>query len=315
MRKILLALPIVAALASCNKEDEILTPDFTNQDMAQAESGLTVATKSIISTEAAIEDAEDALDQEVELYTIEQGSSTRTMESPTGPAGPTAPQKPEIPEGHYKGSKHPMLSLIPKGDDELTYPYELIIDYGEGTELEDGRILTGVITVEMSASRTEDGAIHSVVYDNVTSNGVSVSGSMTKTFSQGGLSSSIEKDFTHTFEDGTTVMNKTLTPLTRTLTAGAETKTIKDNVTETTGKTMSSDKDGNVYTKDIIKPLVKMGGYRYIVEGKIMLLNNGAEFATFDYGNGTQDNIMTVTTAEGTKDMKITFLKRVLKGL
>ncbi len=282
------------------------TPDLTNQAMAKAESSLTVATKSIIITEAVIEDAEDALDQEVELYTIEEDAISRAAETPT------APEKPEAPEGHYKGSKQPMISLTPKGDD-LTYPYELIIDYGDGTELEDGRILTGVITVEMSNPRTEEGAVHTVVYDNITSNGVSVSGSMSKTFSQGGLSTSIEKSFTHTFEDGTTVVNLTTTPLIRTLTAGAETKTLKDNITETTGSTMSSDKEGNVYTKDIIKPLVKMGDYRYIVEGKIMLLNNGAEFATFDYGDGTQDNIMTVTTAEGTEDMRISFLKRVLK--
>lgn len=310
MKKIILTLSIVAALASCNKEDGMPTPDLTNQAMAQAESSLTVATKSIISTEAVIEDAEDALDQEVELYTTEESAISRAAEAPTAP---TPPETPTAPEGHYKGSKQPMISLIPKGSDDLTYPYELIIDYGEGTELEDGRILTGVITVEMSNPRTEEGAVHTVVYDNVTSNGVSVSGSMSKTFSQGGLSTSIEKSFTHTFEDGTTVVNLTTTPLIRTLTAGAETKTLKDNITETTGSTMSSDKEGNVYTKDIIKPLVKMGDYRYIVEGKIMLLNNGSEFATFDYGDGTQDNIMTVTTAEGTEDMRISFLKRVLK--
>ena len=49
------------------------------------------------------------------------------------------------------------------------------------------------------------------------------------------------------------------------------------------------------YKRNIIKPLVKIDGCNYIVEGKIEYIKNGAVVATVDFGDGECDNIATKT--------------------
>ncbi len=49
------------------------------------------------------------------------------------------------------------------------------------------------------------------------------------------------------------------------------------------------------YKKNILKPLVKIDGCDYIVEGKIEYTKNGAVVVTVDFGDGQCDNIATKT--------------------
>ena len=49
------------------------------------------------------------------------------------------------------------------------------------------------------------------------------------------------------------------------------------------------------YKKNILKPLVKIDGCDYIVEGKIEYTKDGAVVATVDFGDGQCDNIATKT--------------------
>ena len=54
-------------------------------------------------------------------------------------------------------------------------------------------------------------------------------------------------------------------------------------------------KKSSRYKKNILKPLVKIDGCDYIVEGKIEYTKNGAVVATVDFGDGQCDNIATKT--------------------
>ncbi len=54
-------------------------------------------------------------------------------------------------------------------------------------------------------------------------------------------------------------------------------------------------KKSSRYKRNIIKPLVKINGCDYIVEGKIEYIKNGAVVATVDFGDGECDDIATKT--------------------
>ena len=54
-------------------------------------------------------------------------------------------------------------------------------------------------------------------------------------------------------------------------------------------------KKSSRYKRNIIKPLVKIDGCDYIVEGKIEYIKNGVVLATVDFGDGECDNIATKT--------------------
>ena len=54
-------------------------------------------------------------------------------------------------------------------------------------------------------------------------------------------------------------------------------------------------KKSSRYKRNIIKPLVKIDGCDYIVEGKIEYIKDGAVVATVDFGDGQCDNIATKT--------------------
>ena len=54
-------------------------------------------------------------------------------------------------------------------------------------------------------------------------------------------------------------------------------------------------KKSSRYKRNIIKPLVKIDGCDYIVEGKIEYIKDGAVVATVDFGDGECDNFATKT--------------------
>jgi hypothetical protein len=88
-----------------------------------------------------------------------------------------------------------------------------------------------------------------------------------------------------------------------------------DDVRYITGYATCADSDGNTYTRQSTSNLVKRGECRYIVEGTVSLTKNGVEFGTINYGNGECDNLATMTTTEGTKEIEIGKRKRIRRLL
>ena len=64
---------------------------------------------------------------------------------------------------------------------------------------------------------------------------------------------------------------------------------------ETSTFNLRGKKKSSRYKRNIIKPLVKIDGCDYIVEGKIEYIKDGALVATVDFGDGECDNIATKT--------------------
>ena len=64
-------------------------------------------------------------------------------------------------------------------------------------------------------------------------------------------------------------------------------------------------KKSSRYKRNIIKPLVKIDGCDYIVEGKIEYIKDGAVVATVDFGDGECDNIATKTVDGVDKEIEL----------
>ncbi len=68
--------------------------------------------------------------------------------------------------------------------------------------------------------------------------------------------------------------------------------------------------DKRDYTKNIIKPIVKLEGCDFPVEGTIEYLKDGEVIATIDYGDGECDNIATKTVDGETYEFELGNKKR-----
>ena len=64
-------------------------------------------------------------------------------------------------------------------------------------------------------------------------------------------------------------------------------------------------KKSSRYKRNIIKPLVKIDGCDYIVEGKIEYIKDGAVVATVDFGDGECENIATKTVDGVDKEIEL----------
>lgn len=101
---------------------------------------------------------------------------------------------------------------------------------------------------------------------------------------------------------------------TRTWLAGLDTpKDHSDDVIEITGFVSCEDSDDNSYRREITTALVKKGDCRFVVSGEVTITKNDSAFAVVDYGDGECDNIATITTEEGTKEIVIGQRKREKK--
>jgi hypothetical protein len=84
----------------------------------------------------------------------------------------------------------------------------------------------------------------------------------------------------------------------RTIVEGSDTRTKRDDVTETTGSSSCVLADGTESSMTILSPLVRInevGCMMYIVKGIREISVQGASSLTIDYGDGTCDNLATVT--------------------
>ena len=64
-------------------------------------------------------------------------------------------------------------------------------------------------------------------------------------------------------------------------------------------------KKSSRYKRNIIKPLVKIDGCDYIVEGRLEFIKDGAVVATVDFGDGECDDIATKTVDGVDKEIKL----------
>lgn len=178
---------------------------------------------------------------------------------------------------------------------ETRYPITITLDYGEATELNNGRVVSGTIAVNISAAKNTDGATKTITYA-CTVDTVTIAGTSTHTFtgdSETSKATTSASDLTFTLVDGTVI--ERLGNHTRTWVDGVATQEREDDIIEVTGSTNISASTGDTWSKTIVETLVRIGDCRHYVQGITQITYNEEVTSELDFGDGTCDNLAILT--------------------
>lgn len=180
---------------------------------------------------------------------------------------------------------------------------EKTIDFGDGCELRNGNVLSGII--KMSYLKDMEAASKSVnvSFENFFFNEVGIAGSKSilrvLSNENGNPQSDVATDITATWPDGATAMmtgNKT-----REWIEGHGTGFWGDNVFLITGNWGFVNRDGLAYAKEVLTPLRREWACRFIVNG-VVQITRGDAVASLDFGDGGCDAFGTLTHPDGSTE-------------
>ncbi|RTE53598.1 hypothetical protein EHW67_11390 [Arenibacter aquaticus] len=189
---------------------------------------------------------------------------------------------------------------------------ETTIDFGEGCELPNGNLLSGILF--LSRSRDADAATATVNFslENFSFNGVAVEGggTLVRTASNenGNPQSDAVASYNGVWPDGSTASfegNRT-----REWIEGYGSGYWADNVFLITGKGTYNGKLGNVHSREITTPLRRELSCRFIVSGVVEVSRNDAS-VSLDFGDGSCDAKGELTYPDGSTEE--IFLRRFNK--
>jgi hypothetical protein len=190
---------------------------------------------------------------------------------------------------------------------EAGYPITILIDYGDSTVLHNGRVMSGTVSVEITAERGTDGAQRIITYNDCKIDSVKVSGTETETFTgdnETTRKSTVVTDVLFALDNSTTITRKGQT-IHEWLEGLATLQGHSDDKIQKTGSVTVASSTGDTWTKTITTPLIRLGDCRNYVQGTVDYLLNNLVVAVLDYGDGTCDTTATLTV--GSETVEITF--------
>jgi len=206
--------------------------------------------------------------------------------------------------GHYAEGYEPSVSI----DTALAgYPIVITIEYGDSTITQSGRVMSGTVTIEISADKHTYGATRTITYTNCSIDSIGIEGVTTEVFIGDDITTrkmTTSSDVTFTLADGT-VIDRVGNHV-REWTGGLETDSIRsDDQIQVTGSVEITSSTGDVYSKLITEPLIRIGDCRHYVQGIVEFSQNGAVISTLNYGDGECDNIANLTTDGTTVEIEL----------
>ncbi|WP_422859190.1 hypothetical protein ACOKFD_18075 [Flagellimonas sp. S174] len=189
---------------------------------------------------------------------------------------------------------------------------EKTINFGDGCELPNGNILSGIIN--LSYAKDMEAASKSIVLtlESFTFNGVAVEGSAdilrVRSNDNGNPQGTVNVTFEATWPNGDSA--SFTGTRTREWIEGFGSGFWGDNVFLITGKRTYIGRLGNVYMKEVISPLRRELACRFIVSGVLEISRND-NTASLDFGDGSCDAKGVLTQPDGTETE--VFLRRFLK--
>ncbi len=286
MKNYIVTAATVTALlfASCEEKQTLSGTDL-----------LTDNENAIVTNDAMVDNLQEAADYEVDYLAGSDASIGSIEKSESGEKG----RRPR-----YVNGVGPAITVNPAG---YSFPKTITIDYGDGIELVNGRVLRGIIVIEVSAPIFTNGATRTVTYQNFYIDSTMLAGGGVCTFTGTDSTQRIfshNNDITITFADGSVLYRHG--ERTRTLAQGFETIfDHTDDLIMITGFVTYHTDDETTFGKTIIEPLVKTGGCRYIVSGTVEFNYNNTVFASLDYGDGNCDDIATITKNGETRQITL----------
>ena len=268
-------------ITSCTKEEDANTEIASGEVISVAE--LQVSDESELITEEISSIAED-------VYASDEISTTA--------------------KGDYRSDYLSECVVITTTVTEFTR--EKIIDFGEGCELPNGNVLSGIIKLNYAKDMTVASKSISLTLENFTFNSVAVEGSASvlrlRSNENGNPQGTVTSEFNATWPNGDTA--SFTGTRTREWIEGYGSGFWGDNVFLITGKRTYIGRLGNVFVKEVITPLRRELSCRFIVSGVLEISRND-NTATLDFGDGSCDATGILTQPDGTETE--VFLRRFLK--
>ncbi|MEM7484955.1 MAG: hypothetical protein AAF348_07075 [Bacteroidota bacterium] len=189
---------------------------------------------------------------------------------------------------------------------------EKTIDFGEGCELPNGNVLSGIINLSYAKNMEEASKSIALSLENFTFNSVSVEGTANvlrvRSNENGNPQGTTNASFTAVWPEGETASFEGTR--TREWIEGFGSGFWADNVYLITGKRTYTGRLGNIFIKEVITPLRRELSCRFIVSGVLEISRNDTT-ASLDFGDGSCDAKGILTQPDGTANE--IFLRRFLK--
>ena len=190
---------------------------------------------------------------------------------------------------------------------------EKTIDFGEGCELRNGNVLSGIINLSYEKDMEAASKSLALSLENFTFNGVAIEGAASvlrvRSNENGNPQGTATANYTATWPDGAVATFSGTR--TREWIEGFGTGFWGDNVFLVTGSGTYTSRAGVVYTKEVITPLRREMACRFIVSGVLEISRSG-NTASLDFGDGTCDAKGVLTYPDGTSEE--VFLRRFFRN-
>ena len=277
----LAGLALVSALTftACSEEETTTEEIFTNSEVITS-AELQYSDESEQMSDDIAEIAED-------VYVSDELSSTS--------------------KGTYNSDYLPECVTITTVETDTTK--EKTIDFGDGCELRNGNVLSGIIKLSYALDMEAASKTIALELENFTFNQVAVEGGASilrmRSNENGNPQATANRNFSATWPDGETASFSGMR--TREWIEGFGTDFWGDNVFLITGNGTFTNKAGNLWSKTVTTPLRREMSCRFIVSGVLEISRNDAT-ASLDFGDGTCDAKGILTNPEGTA--KEIFLRR-----
>jgi hypothetical protein len=210
---------------------------------------------------------------------------------------------------NYKGSKNLKPGNIGnryKNDSSITvqldtaetgYPLIITIDYGDETTFRNGRVISGVVSIEISAPRGTDGAVRTTTYNECMFDSVLIDGVYIQEFNTDNDSLCIvssNSDVTFTLPDST-VMHRSGSYWRQWIPETGDSTGYFNRTVTIKGQTIVERSDSATWKREIVNPLIKIADCRHPVQGTVHFSMNETVVAELDFGTGECDDKATLT--------------------
>ncbi len=298
MKTTIKALLVILTFAffSCQKSSQLSPAAITTTDLTATQ----LKSATITVNDAAVQNVSEEANYETYFYS-EYEHMLRQLARVRGRHGNLMDEHSMM---HYLASQAPVLTI----DTAATgYPITITVDYGTNTETMNGRKISGKVVIAISGPKNTDGTTHTTSYIGCKIDSVGIDGTTTETFNGDNTTTrktTMTSDINFTLANGT-VVNRTGTDVREWL-AGLSTPLERsDDKIQVTGTTTVKYSTGDTYTRLITSPLLILGDCANPVQGIIDFSKNDTLISELNYGDGTCDNLATMTTNGATVDITL----------
>jgi hypothetical protein len=192
--------------------------------------------------------------------------------------------------------------------DSTRFPKVITIDFGTTGYINDRNdTLQGKIIITISDKLWKSGATKTINLINFYVNGNNIKG--VKTITNNGLNAAKNPSMTETVSDTIIRVDKSIiirnAARTRErISDNGTPKNFRDDEFSITGSTSGVNAKGVAYTVEITSPIIEYNNFKFFVKGTVTTTTQNRT-AILDYGDGTRDNIATLTINGVTKTIKL----------